>query len=116
MWRSGVSLASRSLTGTGLVSLPLRDVRPLAPWTAEPILSGMFLRYYLELPMPFERAEQALIAIPGSGLGALVDETGDQAERLLAEVGFTVAERRISREVAISFRGPRRLGRGRWSR
>jgi hypothetical protein len=60
--------------------------------------------------MPFEQAEQALIEIPGSGLGALVEETGDQAERLLAEVGFTVAERRISREVAISFRGPRRLG------
>ena len=81
MWRSGVSLASRSLTGTGLVSLPLRDVRPLAPWTAEPILSGMFLRYYLELPMPFEPAERALIEIPGSGLGALIEETGDQAER-----------------------------------
>jgi hypothetical protein len=60
--------------------------------------------------MPFDRAERALIEIPGSGLGALVEETGDQAERLLAEVGFTVAERRISREVAISFREPRRLG------
>jgi hypothetical protein len=70
----------------------------------------MFLRYYLDLPMPFERAERALIAIPGSGLGSLAEQTEDQAERLLAEVGFTVAERRIEREVAIAFREPRRLG------
>lgn len=82
----------------------------MASSAAEPILSGMFLRYYVELPMPFARAERALIAIPGSGLGALVEETGDQAERLLAEVGFTVADRRIEREVAIAFREPRRLG------
>jgi len=75
----------------------------------EPILSEMFLRYYLDLPTPFERAERALIAIPESSLGALVEETGDRADRLLAEVGFTVAERRIEHQVAIAFRDPRRL-------
>jgi hypothetical protein len=74
------------------------------------ILSGMFLRYYVELPMAFADAERALTSIPTSGLGALVQEAGDHAERLLAEVGFTVAERRIEREVAIVFGETRRLG------
>jgi hypothetical protein len=82
----------------------------VAPRAAQPILSGMFLRYYLELAMPFGPAEQALMAIPTSGLGALVESTGNRAERLLAEVGFTLADRRIEREVAIAFREPQRFG------
>jgi hypothetical protein len=81
----------------------------VAAETRHVILPGMFLRYYLDLPMPFEQAERALLAIPGSSLGALVEETGDRAQRLLAEVGFTVAERRIQRQVAIAFRDPNRL-------
>jgi hypothetical protein len=82
----------------------------MAAGAEEHILSGMFLRYYVELPMPFDRAEPALIAFPGSGLGAWIEESGDQVDRLLAEVGFTVAERRIEHRVTIAFRDPRRLG------
>jgi hypothetical protein len=82
----------------------------MTAYAACPIVSGMFLRYFVDLAMPFERAERALLAIQGSGLGALVEETGKLVEGLLADVGFTVAERRIEHEVAIRFREPRRLG------
>jgi hypothetical protein len=75
-----------------------------------PSCRTMFLRYYLELLIPFERAEEALIAIPRSLAGELLQEAGDQAERLLAEVGFNVAARRIKRQVTIAFRDPTRLG------
>ncbi|MDP9299887.1 MAG: hypothetical protein M3P43_03180 [Actinomycetota bacterium] len=69
----------------------------------------MFLRYYVDLGMPFEEVEPTLLAAPETWTAALARKAGDQAELLLAEVGFTVAQRRIGREVAISFGNAHRL-------
>ena len=62
----------------------------------------MFIRYYLELQLPFDEVEQALLADPDSWLPGMATEAGDRSERLLIEVGFEVGDdRRIDREVQI---------------
>lgn len=62
----------------------------------------MFIRYYLELQLPFDEVERALLADPASWLPGMATEAEDQGERLLVEVGFEVGDdRRIDREVQI---------------
>jgi len=63
-WRLARSLLTRRRPQPARTSPQSRDVRPVAAETRHVILPGMFLRYYLDLPMPFEQAERALIA-PG---------------------------------------------------
>jgi hypothetical protein len=69
----------------------------------------MFIRYYLDLEIPFEAVESALTSSPGEWVPGLVREAGDRADRLLAEVGFDVADGRIDKRVAIGFDPPFRL-------
>ena len=67
----------------------------------------MFIRYYLELQLPFDEVERALLADPGSWLPGLATEAGDQGERLLVDVGFGVGnDRRVDREVQIDIGEP----------
>ena len=67
----------------------------------------MFIRYYLELQLPFDEAERALLADPGSWLPGMATEAGDQGERLLVDVGFEVGnDRRVDREVQIEIGEP----------
>jgi hypothetical protein len=47
----------------------------------------MFVRYFLDLAMPFDQAERALLAGPESWLPGVAREADDHGERLLAEVG-----------------------------
>ena len=67
----------------------------------------MFIRYYLELQLPFDEVERALLADPASWLPGMAAEAEDQGERLLVEVGFEVGDdRRIDREVQIEVGEP----------
>jgi hypothetical protein len=67
----------------------------------------MFIRYYLELQVPFDEVERALLADPGSWLPGMATEAGEQGERLLVDVGFEVGnDRRVDREVQIDIGGP----------
>ena len=67
----------------------------------------MFIRYYLELQLPFDEVERALLADPGSWLPSMATEAGDQGERLLVDVGFEVGhDRRVDREVRIEIGEP----------
>jgi hypothetical protein len=67
----------------------------------------MFIRYYLELQLPFDEVERALLADPASWLPGMATEAEDMGERLLVEVGFEVGEdRRIAREVRIEVGEP----------
>ena len=71
------------------------------------ILYLMFIRYYLELQLPFDEVERALLADPGSWLPGMATEAEDQGERLLVEVGFEVGDdRRVNREVEIEVGEP----------
>lgn len=70
----------------------------------------MFVRYYLELPLPFEDVERALLAEPDAWVPGLARDAERRGERLLAEVGFTVAEaRRIDKRVEIELGTPHRM-------
>jgi hypothetical protein len=67
----------------------------------------MFIRYYLELPLPFAEVERALLADPGSWLPGLASEAEERGERLFVEVGFeTIGDRRVDREVQIVVGAP----------
>jgi hypothetical protein len=69
----------------------------------------MFIRYYLDLEIPFEDVERALVSAPGEWVPGLVRDAGDRADRLLTEVGFEVADERIDKQVEIGFSAPFRL-------
>jgi hypothetical protein len=48
----------------------------------------MFLRYYIELPLPAETVEQILLPKPAQWLPRLADQAGSRGQQLLAEVGI----------------------------
>jgi len=67
----------------------------------------VFIRYYLELQLPFDEVERALLADPASWLPGMATEAGDRGERLLVEVGFEAGDdRRVDREVQIEVGEP----------
>jgi hypothetical protein len=65
----------------------------------------MFARYFVELPLPADRLERALLASPEAWLPGLAVEAHAHGERLLAEVGF--GERvHVSRRVIVEVGRP----------
>ncbi|MEW6059392.1 MAG: hypothetical protein AB1551_04505 [Actinomycetota bacterium] len=70
----------------------------------------MFLRYFLELPIPFADVESRLLERPQSWLPGLARDAEHRGERLLAEVGFPVdEEHRIAKEVVLELGQPYRI-------
>ena len=69
----------------------------------------MFLRYYVELDLPAEQAEAALLDVPSSWLPALADSAVERAEPLLAEVGIGPPSLRVSRRVTVRVGQPVRF-------
>jgi hypothetical protein len=70
----------------------------------------MFIRYYLDLSLPFEEMEEALMAAPEAWLPGVAREAEDRGEQLLGEVGFSFDDdRRLSKEVHIELRPPHRM-------
>jgi hypothetical protein len=66
----------------------------------------MFIRYYLDLSLPFEEVEEGLLADPEAWLPRVAREAEDRVEQLLGEVGFSFDDgRRLSKEVHIEL-GP----------
>lgn len=62
----------------------------------------MFVRYFLDLPKPFEEVQTALLASPETWVPGLARDAEDRGARLLAEVGFALDEdRRVEKEVEI---------------
>jgi hypothetical protein len=91
----------------GLTSHPSEALRPSSVLPAGRILGPVFIRYYLELQLPFDEVERALLADPGSWLPGMATEAEDNGERLLIEVGFeVVGDRRVRREVQIQVGEP----------
>ena len=62
----------------------------------------MFVRYFVEIPTPFEAVEPVLFNGPEGWIPGLAQEAGDRGEELLTEVGFGQGGRRVRREVQIS--------------
>ncbi len=64
----------------------------------------MFIRYYLDLTIPYADVEAALLAQPEAWVPGLARDAEDRGEHLLAEVGFAVDhEHRLDKRVEIEF-------------
>jgi len=70
---------------------------------------GMFARYYVELPIPPARVEDALSGDPATWMTNLAEHANRRGDALLAEVGFG-EDLRIARTVEIRFAGSVRVG------
>lgn len=68
----------------------------------------MFLRYYLDLAVPFDQVESAMLADPSEWMPGLLRDAENRGERLLTEVGFALDERQIRKEVEIDLGSPYR--------
>ena len=66
----------------------------------------MFVRYYLELPLPHERVEQALLGSPPEWLAALAGDAQQRGDGLLTEVGVGPLGDRLGRRVAVQLGEP----------
>jgi len=66
----------------------------------------MFLRYYVELDLPSEQVQSALLESPSSWLPALADTAAERAEPLLAEVGVGSSSLRIAKRVTVRLGKP----------
>jgi hypothetical protein len=69
----------------------------------------MFIRYYLELPLPAERVEAALTCPAASWLEVLAGDAGRRGQGLLAEVGVGPLGPRLARPVRVRLEQPVRL-------
>ncbi len=64
----------------------------------------MFIRYYLDLEIPFEEVETALLTQPETWVPGLARDAEDLGQSLLAEVGFAMDdEHRVDKQVEIAF-------------
>lgn len=71
-------------------------------------LGGMFVRYYVEIPLPPDQVEAALVAAPAGWLSALAGEADQRGGCLLAEVGVGPLGPHLGRRVAVSVGPPLR--------
>jgi hypothetical protein len=69
----------------------------------------MFIRYFLDLPLPFEDVEGRLLAAPEVWVPGLAREAEDGGAHLLVEVGFPVDDHRVGKEVQIELGTPFRI-------
>ena len=69
----------------------------------------MFLRYYIELPLPVSVVEQALVGSPARGLSAVAGEAQARGDGLLGEVGVGPLGVRLRRQVRIRLGEPVRF-------
>lgn len=69
----------------------------------------MFIRYFLDLPMPFEEVEEALLASPETWVPNLARDAEDRGEALLIEVGFGSDRIRVDKHVEVQLGVPLRI-------
>ncbi len=68
----------------------------------------MFLRYYCELPEPYEAIAPRLLHAPETWLPGLATRANRRGELLLTEVGFALGRYRVGKRVKMRFRVPLR--------
>jgi hypothetical protein len=69
----------------------------------------MFVRYYLELPLPASQVEHAMLDSPAGWLSTVAGEAQRRGDHLLAEVGVGPLGPRLGRRVAIELGQPVRF-------
>jgi hypothetical protein len=69
----------------------------------------MFIRYYIELPLPVSVVQQALVGSPAGWLSAVAGEAQARGDGLLGEVGVGPLGVRLRRQVRIRLGEPVRF-------
>lgn len=69
----------------------------------------MFVRYFLELALPFQDVEGTLLRGPEEWVPGLARDAQDRGELLLAEVGFGTDGKRLEKRAVIELRPPLRI-------
>jgi hypothetical protein len=82
--------------------------RPCEMPPGETTLTGMFARYFVELPMDAEAVEGALLRDPLTWVPGIASQANSHGDSLLAAVGFG-DEVRVARTVEIEFGEPVRI-------
>jgi hypothetical protein len=89
-----------------------RSGRAVGPWdraTGATTLLGMFVRYFVELPLAAARVEEALLASPPGWLSAMAGAAQARGDELLTAVGVGPLGPRLGRRVAIQLGEPVRF-------
>jgi len=66
----------------------------------------MFVRYYLELPVPVEQVREALLRAPHDWMPGLAEDVEQRTEHLLVEVGFGSTGCRMGKRVKVELGRP----------
>jgi hypothetical protein len=69
----------------------------------------MFARYFVEVPLPADRVERALLASPAEWLSAMAGAAQERGDGLLTEVGVGPLGTRLRRPVTIRLGAPVRF-------
>jgi hypothetical protein len=69
----------------------------------------MFVRYYVDIPLPFGSVESMLLESPERWVPGLADDAQARADNLMAEVGFGSNGHRLGKRVVIEIREPIRF-------
>jgi hypothetical protein len=69
----------------------------------------MFVRYYVELPLPAGQVEEALLGSPAGWLSAVAGEAQRRGDGLLTEVGIGPLGGRLGRRVVVQLGEPVRF-------
>lgn len=70
----------------------------------------MFLRYFVELDLPFAAVEETLLRAPQEWLPGVVAEANGHGEQLLADLGIQAGGKEVSKRGELEIGRPRRLG------
>lgn len=70
------------------------------------MVETMFVRYFVDVPLPLEQAERLLLDAPERWIPGLAGSAHARGQRLLAEVGFGKAGRRVAKRVEIELGRP----------
>jgi hypothetical protein len=101
-----------SASGPGRVpatALAGRVVGPYLPARERPTLVGMFVRYFIEVPLPAAQVERSLLASPSEWLSAVAGAAQERGDGLLAEVGVGPLGTRLRRRVQLRLGAPVRF-------
>ena len=69
----------------------------------------MFVRYFVEVPLPVDQVQRALLACPAGWLSALAGVAQERGDGLLTEVGVGPLATRFRRQVTIQLGEPVRF-------
>ncbi len=70
----------------------------------------MFLRYFVEIPHPLDRVEEALLRSPEEWLPGLAEGADGHGRRLLADVGLASPVGRLTKRMEVEVGEARRFG------